>query len=62
MKTEFPRQNLAAAAQFMADRDVRYYLKGVYVEALPNETRLTARSAAWRARCATCARTKRPPT
>ena len=42
MKTEFPRQYLAAAAHFMADQDVRYYLKGVLVEALPTETRLVA--------------------
>lgn len=42
MKTEFPKSYLAAAAIFMADKDVRYYLKGVFVECLPNETRLTA--------------------
>jgi DNA polymerase-3 subunit beta len=42
LKTQFPRTYLAAVAHFMADQDVRYYLKGVYVEALSLEVRLVA--------------------
>lgn len=42
MKTEFPRTHLAAASHFMADRDIRYYLVGVFVEVLSAETRLVA--------------------
>jgi DNA polymerase-3 subunit beta len=42
MKTEFPTTRMAAVAHFMADLDVRYYLKGVFVEALSTETRLVA--------------------
>lgn len=42
MKTEFPTTRLAAVAHFMADTDFRYYLKGLFVEALSTETRLVA--------------------
>lgn len=42
MKIQFPRTYLAAAAQFMADSDIRYYLNGMCVEVLPTETRLVA--------------------
>lgn len=42
MKTEFPRDYLAAAACCAAAKDIRYYLNGVLVESLPSETRIAA--------------------
>lgn len=42
MKTEFPRAHLAAVSHFMASKDIRYYLVGVYVEVLALQTRLVA--------------------
>jgi hypothetical protein len=42
MKTEFPRTHLAAVSHFMAVKDIRYYLNGLYVEMLAGETRLVA--------------------
>lgn len=42
MKTEFPRQYLAAAAVLMAVNEARYYLNGVLVESMPCETRIAA--------------------
>lgn len=42
MKIQFPRTYLAAAAQFMAANNIRYYLNGVYVEILTGATRLVA--------------------
>lgn len=42
LKTEFPRAHLAAVSNFMASKDIRYYLVGVCAEVLPTETRLVA--------------------
>jgi DNA polymerase-3 subunit beta len=42
MKITFSKTHLKAVSRYMAKNDIRYYLKGVYVEASPQETRLVA--------------------
>jgi DNA polymerase-3 subunit beta len=42
MKVTLNRINLKAVSRYMAKNDIRYYLKGVYVEASVTETRLIA--------------------